>query len=64
MKRLVSLKSSKKTLSYFTTVKSETLYYVVFSTELDPLDYEKEDFKDICTDENCSWFVSKYIYVE
>ncbi|ALU43574.1 hypothetical protein [Pseudoalteromonas rubra] len=64
MKRVVSLKSSKKTLSYFATVKPKTLYYVVFSTELDPSDYEKDDFKDICSDESCNWFVSRYIYID
>lgn len=53
--KFILLTSSERELSYFVSLPSDKLYYVVFSTE----NSNAED----CGKEKCSWIVSNYIYV-
>lgn len=57
--RWISLASSERTLSYFVTLKSNEMYYIVFSSKAKNID----TVKDECNADKCNWFVSKYIYV-
>lgn len=57
--RLISLTSSEKTLSYFVTVESDKMYYIVFSSKALNIDNLKEE----CSDTVCNWFVSKYLFI-
>ncbi|MFC3200871.1 hypothetical protein ACFOEW_03430 [Alteromonas oceani] len=60
----VSLANSSRTLSYFVTVENASMYYIVFSSP-EPLDESSENNQEKClTIDKCSWFVSKYVYIE
>lgn len=62
----ISLANSERTLSYFVTIDSNSLYYIVFSSP----NANKEDKTELndtieCdTIDKCNWFVSKYIFIE
>jgi hypothetical protein len=58
----ISLANSERTLSYFVTIDSNSLYYIVFSS---PSADENENEQIECTTiDKCNWFVSKYIFIE
>lgn len=52
--KFILLTSSERELSYFVSVPSDKMYYVVFSTE----NTNAED----CGEERCSWILSDYVY--
>lgn len=59
LSKFISLKSSERVLSYFVTVEKNELYYITFKSQLDSADSAQK----ICGQEECNWFVSKYIYI-
>ncbi|MBB1425396.1 hypothetical protein H5181_02845 [Shewanella sp. SG44-2] len=70
----VSLISSERTLSYFTVLPANKMYYIVFKTEagdlsnhedsIDKLTSGKKDSLKCDSDTKCKWFASKFIFVE
>jgi hypothetical protein len=66
LQKWVSLTESSRTLSYFVTVDTESLYYIVFSSpNMKTDEKEVESSTTKCSPEDdCMWFVSKYMYVE
>lgn len=60
LSKFISLKSSERILSYFVTVDKDELYYITFKSQLD----STESAEKICGQEDCSWFVSKYVFIE
>lgn len=62
LNKWVSLANSSRTLSYFATVESSSLYYVVFSSPgADDANLTDEECGTI---DKCNWFVSKFIYTD
>jgi hypothetical protein len=58
----VLLTSAERTLNYFAVLPANKLYYIVFKTKAQDLQGAS---KEECDKVNgCSWFVSKYLYLE
>ena len=58
----VLLSSAERTLSYFAVLPTSKLYYIVFRTKAQ--DLQGASKKECDKVNGCSWFVSKYLYLE
>lgn len=62
LRDFVLLSSAERTLSYFAVLPINKLYYIVFKTKAEGLQGASK--KECDKANGCSWFVSKYLYLE
>jgi len=68
LSKFVSLTSSERELNYFAVLPSNKMYYIAFKTEAGDLslipETDKNNVPQCDSEEQCKWFVSKYLYLK